>query len=214
MATDLFTGVAATTIATHDSNWFLGNTGNGEVLANLVLDGSGNCINSSTFGQPQALYTGTDSSQKSEIVIPKGSFVTISGTTVGPCICGSTSNEGFLGTIGAAQLSGETVTGVRMSSNGSFITTQTLSPSIDTSVATGSDLTVSLQRTSSTNVNLIVNGTTYNINTTGVDVATGQGGFKEDNNSATPSTVKITSWTNGVAGGAVAFRGLLLLGIG
>src|SRR6185436_1528111 len=209
MATDNFTG-SATTLATHDSNWQLADTGSGESLADLGIDGSGFCALTANFKAPFAMYNGTYSSQKSEIVIPVGAFATVPGSAaIAVLTCAGSSNKGFEARIGASQLTGQVVTAVRVASNGSFVSTPSLSPTIDTaSVA----LTMSLQRTSSTNVNLIVNGTTYNINTTGVDIATGQGGFYLVSDSSI-GTIKIDSWTNGVAGG-VTVKQLAGLGVG
>ncbi len=195
MASDSFTG-SATTLAAHDSNWQLADTGAGESLADIGIDGSGFAKLTATFKNPFAMYSGTDSSQKSEIVIPVGAFATVVGAeAIAVTICGSSSNKGFEGQIGAAQLTGQVVNAVRTASNGSFISSVTLSPTIDTSSVA---LTMSLQRTSSTNMDLIVNGTTYNVNTTGVDIATGQGGFWLLSG-ASLGTTKIDSWTNGVA---------------
>lgn len=198
MATDTFTGSAAA-LATHDSNWFLADTVAGESLADLRIDGSGFAFQNNGFGQTRAAYTGTTSAEKSEVVIPIGAFVTVaSGELIGVALCASAGNKGFEATVGFANITGQVINSVRLASNGAFITTQTLSPTIDTAAVA---LTISLTRTSTTNVNLIVNGTTYPINTTGVDITTGQGSLLLHRNSGTPTTLKFDSWTNGVAGG-------------
>lgn len=195
-ATDTFTGSIAN-LPTHDSNWQEADTASIEPITNFGIDGSGFLVVSSTFKTPYAMYAGTDASQKSEAVFPIGAFVTVGASDyVGVAICMSTSAKGIEARIGLSQLTGQVVGSVRMgSSTGGFIAQQTLSPTIDTaSVA----LTVSLQRTSATNVNLIVNGTTYPINTTGFDITTGQGGIFSARSGGT-TTLKFDSWTNGVS---------------
>ena len=209
MATDNFTG-GATTLAAHDSNWQLADTASLESLADIGIDGSGFAKLTAAFKSPVAMYSGTDSSQKSEIVIPIGAFATVVGAeSVAVVICASTGNVGFEGRIGAAQLTGQVVNAIRMASNNAFIISVTLSPTIDTAATA---LTMSLRRTSTTNVDLIVNGTPYSVNTTGVDITTGQGGFFLLSG-ASLGTTKIDSWTNGVAGGAVSFMHMALLGV-
>jgi hypothetical protein len=213
MSTDLFTGSAATLVS-HDANWALADTASGEVLTDLRIDGSGFCIQNASFGNTRAFYTGTTQAAKSEIVVPIGAFVTLpSSERVGVFVCGGTGSKGLAAEVGASQLTGQVVGSVRIESNGSFVVSQTLSPTIDTATVA---LTMSVQRTSTTNLNLIVNGTTYPINTTGVDIATGSSGMYVFRNSATATTVKLDSWTDGVAGGGgSAFRnGLLCVGVG
>jgi hypothetical protein len=202
-ATDTFTGGSGL-LSAHDANWTLGDTGSGESLANWSIDGSGFAIINATFKGPYIYYAGTDcTTQKSEIVVPIGAFATVPGASSAMVLtCVGTSNKGFEAMVGASQLTGQVVTAVRVASNGSFVSSASLSPTIDTaSVA----LTMSLQRTSTTNVNLIVNGTTYPINTTGVDIVSGFCGMAQVYASGT-NTIKIDSWTNGVAGSSTVIN--------
>lgn len=206
MATDNFVGSASTTIAAHDANWQLADTGAGESLSSMILDGSGFCVLTGTFKAPYAMYSGTTAAAKSEIVVPIGAFVTIGSDAVAVLICSAAGNKGFEGRIGTAQLTGQVVNAVRMASNGGFISTVSLSPTIDTaSVA----LTMSILRTSSTNIDLVVNGTTYNVNTTGVDIASGQSGFYLVN-AGTATTLKVDSWTDGVSAADVLMAQICL----
>lgn len=210
MSTDTFTG-SAVALATHDSNWFLADTAAGESLADLGIDGSGFCVQNASFGQTRVAYTGTTSATKSEIVVPVGAFATVAGAYgVAAVICAAAGNKGFEAFVGASQMTGQVINTVRIASNGAFVSTVTLSPTIDTaSVA----LTMSLLRTSTTNCNLVVNGTTYNVNTTGVDITTGQGGLMIHRAGAAATTLKIDSWTDGIVGSSLLPR-LMLLGVG
>src|SRR4249920_2910665 len=94
-ATDLFTGGAGTLVG-HDSNCALADTGAGETLTDLRIDGSGFCVQNNAFGQTRAFYTGTTVAAKSEIVIPIGAFVTVPSSEIaGVFIAGGTSNKGI-----------------------------------------------------------------------------------------------------------------------
>ncbi len=198
MAQDLFTG-AAGTLVSHDSGWNLADTADGETLTDIRIDGSGFAVQNNSFGQTRVYYAGTTVAAKSEIVVPVGAFATLpSSEAVVVFIAGGAGNKGIEARIGAAQLTGQTVNSVRIASNGAFVVQQSLSPTIDTSSVA---LTISLLRTSTTNVDLVVNGTTYPINTTGVDITSGESGFQLIRNSGSATTLKIDSWTDGVSSG-------------
>lgn len=208
MATDTYTG-SAVALATHDANWTSGPV---DPVSDLGIDGSGFCKATSNFSTSFTYYAGGGATDKSEIVVPIGAFATLTnaGEYVGAFCNGGAASRGLNFYINSALMTGAVINAVRVASDTNFLTNQTLSPTIDTSVTV---LTISIQRTSATNANLIVNGTTYPINTTGFDISTGFPGIIVSTNSSTPvTTLKLDSWTNGVASAVPPSR-LLLLGV-
>jgi len=199
MAQDLFSG-SANPIATNDTNWALGSTSEGETLSDLRADGSGFCIQNNGFGSTSAFYTGTTEAAKSEIVIPQNAFSSANaGDRVGVFCCGGTGTRGLSAEVRQTDLTAQVVNTVFVQSNTSFVTNISLAPTID--LAAG-PMTMSVQRTSATNLRVIVNGTTYNADTTGLDIASGTSGIRQIRNNSSATTMKIDSWTDGVVAAA------------
>lgn len=184
-----------------DANWALADTAAGETLTDLRLDGSGFCVQNNGFGQTRAYYTGTSVAAKAEIVVPVGAFATVqSSYGLGVFIAGGAGNKGIEAFVGASQMTGQVVNTVRIASNGAFVATVDLTVGGTTIDTASVALTMSLLRTSTTNCNLVVNGTTYAVNTTGVDITSGTSGILIHRNSGTATTLKIDSFTDGLSG--------------
>lgn len=191
MASDDFNG-SAVALATHNPAWKVSTYG--DPISNLGIDGSGFLINNGAFAEVAAYFDDgtTGPADKSEMVFPIGYFSAVNSARAGPNCCTTATTQGFncYPEDGGTQVVGT----VRVASNASFLATLSLAPTINTAAVT---LTISIQRISTTVVRVIVNGTVYNVNSTGFDLTTGFPAVDFARNSATATSLKVESWTNG-----------------
>lgn len=91
---DSFDGAASTPLATHDPNWANVGTWNGSpyAVADLMLDGTGNCIPVHTYNDGGARYTGSNS-DTSVMTVAARSHATSSH--MGPCVRANGTSIGY-----------------------------------------------------------------------------------------------------------------------
>ncbi len=210
MATDAFTGTAATALATHDAAW-TANTDN-DGITGLQLDGSGNLTwTGSSFNDVFYNGGGTGSSSKSHATFPAGDTLDALGNVLGVGCRMNTTQRGYQAFLKSSTNVNTNFDQIGVRRNGAFLATLTLDAAINLNT-TAVDLTIQVVNT--VDLEVTVNSRVYTKadkaelggsgGNDGSGAAVLTGGFPGlllYHNSGTPVHL-VSNWTDDAAGAA------------